>query len=96
MIIHTFLDQRCCLLGPADCPALGLARVSGHDVLIPVQQPVVPITLLVDPDQNSGHWNYPILEIPNMKPDIVTATSRCWRWCLRCCCGRLWSGGCGD
>ena len=50
---HRFMNQRCCLLGPADSPALGLARVSGHDVLIPVQQPVVPITLLVDPDQNS-------------------------------------------
>lgn len=38
------------ILGPTDSPALGLAGVSRHDVLIPVQQAVVPVTLFVDPD----------------------------------------------
>lgn len=38
------------ILGPVDCLALVLTGGSGHDVLIPVQQAVVPITFLIDPD----------------------------------------------
>jgi len=38
------------ILGPTDSPALGLAGVSSHDVLIPVQQAVVPVTLLINSD----------------------------------------------
>ena len=33
-----------------DIPALLLALVSRHDVLVPVQQPVVPVAVLVDAD----------------------------------------------
>ena len=33
-----------------DIPALLLALVGRHDVLVPVQQPVVPVAVLVDAD----------------------------------------------
>ena len=38
-------------LRSVDIPALVLALVGRHDVLVPVQQPVVPVTLLIDSDQ---------------------------------------------
>ena len=39
------------LLGAVDCLALILTGGSGHDVLIPMQEAIVPVTFLIDPDK---------------------------------------------
>ena len=62
-------------LRPVDIPALLLALVSRHDVLVPVQQPVVPVAVLVDADislvQSEGIMNITSYMISPQPPWVV-------------------------